>query len=87
MFSRSFSAPKEILVDIDQREVVALGLRDNMLSLSGMPQYIYITSIRKIGDVILVDNEDAIETVDIDQAIIEQERQDRLGGNLPFLSN
>ncbi|NQZ61490.1 PRC-barrel domain-containing protein, partial [Crocosphaera sp.] len=57
---------KEILVDIDQREVVALGLRDNMLSLSGMPQYIYITSIRQIGDVILVDNEDAIETVDID---------------------
>ena len=57
---------KEILVDIDQREVVALGLRDNMLSLSGMPQYMYITSIRQIGDVILVDNEDAIETVDID---------------------
>ncbi|GBF81518.1 PRC-barrel domain-containing protein [Aphanothece sacrum] len=57
---------KEILVDIDQREVVALGLRDNMLSLSGMPQYMYISSIRQIGDVILVDNEDAIETVDID---------------------
>ena len=30
---------KEILVDIDRREVVALGLRDNVLSLSGMPQY------------------------------------------------
>lgn len=57
---------KEILVDIDQREVVALGLRDNMLSLSGMPQYMYITSIRQIGDVVLVDNEDAIEMVDID---------------------
>jgi sporulation protein YlmC with PRC-barrel domain len=57
---------KDILVDIDQREVVALGLRDNMLSLSGMPQYMYISSIRQIGDVVLVDNDDAIETVDID---------------------
>ena len=28
---------KEVLVDIDQREIVAFGLRDNLLSLSGMP--------------------------------------------------
>ncbi|ACK68033.1 PRC-barrel domain protein [Rippkaea orientalis PCC 8801] len=57
---------KDILVDIDQREVVALGLRDNMLSLSGMPQYMYLSSIHQIGDVILVEDEDVIETVDID---------------------
>ncbi len=57
---------KEILVDIDQREVVALGLRDNMLSLSGMPQYMYLSSIHQIGDVVLVEDEDVIETVDID---------------------
>ena len=57
---------KELLVDIDRREVVALGLRDNILSLSGMPKYMYLTSIRQIGDVILVEDEDVIEDVDID---------------------
>ncbi len=55
---------KEILVDIDQQEVVALGLRDNMFSISGVPDHIYITSICQIGDVILVDNENAVEIVD-----------------------
>ena len=29
---------KELLVDIDQRKVVALGLRDNLLSIAGMPR-------------------------------------------------
>ena len=55
---------KEVLVDIDQREVVALGLRDSMFSLSGIPDHIYITSICQIGDVILVDNENAVEIID-----------------------
>jgi sporulation protein YlmC with PRC-barrel domain len=57
---------KEVLVDIDRREVVSFGLRDNFLSFSGMPQYMYINSIRQAGDVILVEDEDAIETIDID---------------------
>lgn len=57
---------KEILVDIDRREVVALGLRDNALSLSGMPQYMYLSSVCQTGDVILVENEDVFEPVDID---------------------
>ncbi|MGK7873155.1 MAG: PRC-barrel domain-containing protein [Xenococcaceae cyanobacterium] len=57
---------KELLVDIDRREVVALGLRDNLLSLSGMPKYMYRTSIRQSGDVILVEDEDVIEDIDID---------------------
>lgn len=57
---------KEVLVDIDRREVVSFGLRDNLLSFSGMPQYMYISSIRQAGDVILVEDEDVIETVDID---------------------
>jgi sporulation protein YlmC with PRC-barrel domain len=57
---------KEILVDIDQREVISFGLRDNFLSMTGMPQYMYISSIRQTGDVILVDDEDVIEPVDID---------------------
>jgi sporulation protein YlmC with PRC-barrel domain len=55
---------KDILVDIDRREVVAFGLRDNLLSLSGMARYMFIDTIRQWGDVILVDNEDAIEDID-----------------------
>lgn len=57
---------KEVLVDIDRREVAALGLRDNILSLSGLPQHMYLSSIRQTGDVILVEDEEAIETIDID---------------------
>lgn len=57
---------KELLVDIDQREVVALGLKDSMLSVSGMPRYMYLSSICKSGDVILVEDEDVIADVDID---------------------
>lgn len=55
---------KDLLVDIDRREVVALGLRDNLLSVAGMPRYMVVDSIRQWGDVILVDNEDAIEDID-----------------------
>jgi sporulation protein YlmC with PRC-barrel domain len=57
---------KDLLVDIDRREVVALGLRDNLLSVAGMPRYMVIDSISQWGDVILVDNEDAIEDIDVD---------------------
>jgi sporulation protein YlmC with PRC-barrel domain len=57
---------KEVLVDIDRREVIALGLRDSLLSLSGMPKYMYISSIRQTGDVVLVEDEDVIEDVDIE---------------------
>lgn len=57
---------KELLVDIDRREVVAVGLRDNVLSLSGMPRYMYLSSICQSGDVILVEDEDVIEDIDID---------------------
>lgn len=57
---------KELLVDIDRREVVALGLRDNLLSVAGMPRYMLLSSIRRIGDTILVDDEDVIEDVDVD---------------------
>lgn len=57
---------KELLVDIDRREVVALGLRDNLLSLAGMPRYMLLSSIRRVGDTILVDDEDAIEDIDVE---------------------
>lgn len=57
---------KEVLVDIDRREVVALGLRDNLLSVSGIPKYMYLDSIRQTGDVILVDDENVIEDIEIE---------------------
>ena len=57
---------KEILVDIDQREVVALGLKDNLLAVSGMPQYMYVDRISQTGDVILVEDEEVIEAIDVD---------------------
>lgn len=57
---------KDVLVDIDRREVVSLGLRDNLLSVSGIPKYLYLDSIRQTGDVILVDDENVIEDIDIE---------------------
>lgn len=56
----------QLWVDIDQREVVALSLRDNLIAFSGVPRYMYLRSIRKIGDVLLVDNEDVIEDIDVE---------------------
>lgn len=57
---------REVLVDIDRREVVTLGLRDNRLSLSGIPKYMYLDSVIQTGDVVLVENEDVIEDIDIE---------------------
>jgi sporulation protein YlmC with PRC-barrel domain len=57
---------KELLVDIDRREVVALGLRDNLLSVAGMPRFMLLSSISQIGDVILVEDENVIEDIDVD---------------------
>ncbi|MEN9565638.1 MAG: hypothetical protein RLZZ69_834, partial [Cyanobacteriota bacterium] len=57
---------KEVLVDIDRREIVALGLRDNILSVSGIPKYMYLDSIRQTGDVILVEDENVIEDIDVE---------------------
>jgi len=59
----------QIWVDVDQREVVALALRENMLSglVSAPPQYMLLSSICQLGDVILVENESAIEDIlDVD---------------------
>lgn len=57
---------REVLVDIDRREIVVLGLRDNRLSLSGIPKYMYLDRVIQTGDVVLVENEDVIEDVDIE---------------------
>lgn len=54
----------QLWVDIDRREVVALSLRPNLLY--GTPQPMLLSSIRQIGDVILVDTEDVIEDIDVE---------------------
>lgn len=53
----------QLWVDVDRGEVVALGLRDNILSgvMSGNQQVMLLSSIRQIGDVILVDDDAAVE--------------------------
>ncbi len=56
----------QLWVDIDRREVVALGLRDNLIAFASVPRYMFLSSIRKIGDVVLVDNEDVIEDIDVE---------------------
>jgi sporulation protein YlmC with PRC-barrel domain len=56
---------KDLLVDIDSREVVALGLRDGLLAApGGLVKYMYLSSVEKMGDVILVPTDDAIEDID-----------------------
>ncbi len=52
----------EVVVDIDRREVVALGLRDNPFTrfLPGLPRWMPLDRIRQVGDVILVDSADSL---------------------------
>ncbi|HBP54212.1 MAG TPA: PRC-barrel domain containing protein [Synechococcus sp. UBA8638] len=52
----------EMVVDVDRREVVALGLRDNALTrlLPGVPRWMLLREIRQVGDVVLVDSSDAV---------------------------
>lgn len=56
----------QLWVDIDQREVVALSLRDNLIAFAGVPRYMFLSNISQIGDVLLVDNEDVIEDIDVE---------------------
>ncbi|NEP90638.1 MAG: photosystem reaction center subunit H [Okeania sp. SIO2C2] len=55
----------QLWVDVDRREVVAIGLRDNILAVAGIPKFMFLNNICEIGDVILVDNEEVVEE-DID---------------------
>ena len=52
----------EVVVDLDRREVVALGLRDNPLTrfLPGLPRWMPLDQIRQVGDVILVESADSL---------------------------
>ncbi|MEG3937941.1 MULTISPECIES: PRC-barrel domain-containing protein [unclassified Microcoleus] len=51
----------QLWVDIDRREVVAIGLRDNIFAVAGMPKFMFLSNVSEIGDVLLVEDESAIE--------------------------
>jgi sporulation protein YlmC with PRC-barrel domain len=51
----------QLWADVDQREVVVLGLRNTLVT--GEQRYMDIDSIRQVGDVILVDDETALEEI------------------------
>ncbi|NER85073.1 MAG: photosystem reaction center subunit H [Leptolyngbya sp. SIO1D8] len=53
----------QIWVDVDRCEVLALGLREQILPgvMSGTEHTMQLSSIRQVGDVILVDDDDVIE--------------------------
>jgi sporulation protein YlmC with PRC-barrel domain len=51
----------QLWVDIDQREVVALGLRSTLIT--GEQRYLFLENVRQIGDVVLVDDENTLEEV------------------------
>ncbi len=53
----------QVWVDVDRGEIVALGLRDTILPgvMTGTEQTMLLSSIRQIGDVILVDDDTAME--------------------------
>ncbi len=85
----------QVWVDVDRREVVALSLRENLLAgmVGGDPRYMLLTSIRQIGDVILVENDDAIEDINIEgyskliQSEVITETGEPLGKVRGFLFN
>ena len=53
----------QLWVDVDRREVVAVGMRESVLSgvLSNIQQTMMLTNVRQIGDVILVDDNTSME--------------------------
>jgi sporulation protein YlmC with PRC-barrel domain len=55
----------QLWVDVDSQEVVAMSLRPSLFY--GTPQEMLLASVRQIGDVILVENDDAIATIDTDR--------------------
>ncbi|MGD1852257.1 MAG: PRC-barrel domain-containing protein [Cyanophyceae cyanobacterium] len=57
----------QLWVDIDRREVIGFGVKDNILSVSALPRFMALDCISQIGDVILVEDERAIEdAVDVE---------------------
>jgi len=60
---RRLGVVSQLWVDVDQGEVVAMGLRESILPgvMSGNQHTMLLSSIRQIGDVILVDDDTALE--------------------------
>ena len=60
---KSLGFVSQLWVDVDRGEVVALGLREQLLPgvMSGTEHTMQLSSIRQVGDVILVDDDDVIE--------------------------
>jgi sporulation protein YlmC with PRC-barrel domain len=55
----------QLWVDVDSQSVVAMSLRPSLFY--GTPQEMLLDSVRQIGDVILVENDDAIAAIDTDR--------------------
>lgn len=51
----------QLWVDIDRREIVALGLRESLISIGSVPRYMLLSRVRQVGDVILVDDDSVLE--------------------------
>ncbi|GAB4340016.1 MAG: PRC-barrel domain-containing protein [Cyanophyceae cyanobacterium] len=51
----------QLWVDIDRREVIGFGVKDSILAVSALPRFMALDSISQIGDVILVEDDRAIE--------------------------
>jgi len=59
--ARRLGVVSQLWVDIDRREVVAIGMRDNILAVAGLPKYMFLKNVREIGDVVLVEDERVLE--------------------------
>lgn len=51
----------QVWVDIDRQEIIGFGVKDNILAVSALPRFMNLDSISQIGDVILVEDDRAIE--------------------------
>lgn len=51
----------QLWVDIDRRQVVAIGVRESILAMTALPRYMRLSEISQIGDVILVEDDRVLE--------------------------
>ncbi|WP_204138936.1 PRC-barrel domain-containing protein [Halomicronema sp. CCY15110] len=60
---KSLGFVSQLWVDVDRCEVVAVGLREQLLPgvMSGTEHTMQLSSVRQVGDVILVDDDDVLE--------------------------
>ncbi|MGB3240981.1 MAG: PRC-barrel domain-containing protein, partial [Geitlerinemataceae cyanobacterium] len=51
----------QLWVDIDRRQVVAIGVRESILAMTALPRYMRLSEISQIGDVLLVEDDRVLE--------------------------